>query len=154
MTIHKKQPKPIASLLQKSNYQKNTSMITQLDAVLQAYLQRHQIKGCRIGNIKQGNLIIESPTSLWLQRLQFMQSDLLSELRLHQPSIMKVKIKVNPDLAKISSPQLKKNKLVKKRAEKMSQEIAESFLSLADNADPKLKKALISLAKFSKTDKD
>ena len=31
----------------------------------------------------------------------------------------------------------------------MSKDIADSFLALAENADPKLKKALQSLAKFS-----
>jgi len=150
MTTHKKQPKPIASFLQKSHYQKSASTVTQLNTVLQTYLLQYQIKGCRIGHIKDGSLIIESPTSLWLQRLQFMKSDLLSLLREHQPSLMRIKIKVNPELAKTSIPQLKKNKLVKKRAEKMSQDVAESFLLLADNADPTLKKALTSLAQFCK----
>ena len=83
------------------------------------------------------------------KRLQFIQSDLLTELRQHQPSLIKIKIKVNPELAKVSTSQLKKNTLVKKRATRMSKDIADSFLALAEEADPKLKKALQSLAEFS-----
>lgn len=149
MTIHKKQPKPIALLLQKNNYQQSTSLITKLDIVLQRFLKQHSISGCRIGNIENGSLIIETPTSLWLQRLQFIRSDILTELRIHHSSLISVKVKVNPALAKISTTQLKKNKPIKKRAEKMSKDIADSFLALAETADPKLKKALQSLAKFS-----
>tara|TARA_R110001583_G_scaffold34784_5_gene116418 strand:+ start:3940 stop:4413 length:474 start_codon:yes stop_codon:yes gene_type:complete len=149
MTTHKKQPKPIALLLEKNHYQKSTSLITKLDMVLQRVLKQHNISGCRIGNIENGSLLIESPTSLWLQRLQFMRSDILSELRQHHSSLISIKIKVNPNLAKISPAQLKTNKPVKKRAQKMSKDIADSFLALAENADPKLKKALQSLAKFS-----
>lgn len=117
--------------------------------VLQSYLKQHNINDCRIGNIENGSLILETPTSLWLQRLQFIRSELLTELRQHHPSLTKIKIKVNPELAKVSPSQFKKNTLVKKRAEKMSKDVADSFLALADNADPKLKKALQSLAKFS-----
>lgn len=149
MTTHKKQPKPISLLLEKNHYQKSTSLITKLDMVLQRVLKQHNISGCRIGNIENGSLLIESPTSLWLQRLQFIRSELLSELRHHHSSLISIKIKVNPNLAKISPAQLKTNKPVKKRAQKMSKDIADSFLALAENADPKLKKALQSLAKFS-----
>jgi len=149
MTTHKKQPKPITLLLKKNHYQQNTSLITKLDMVLQRYLKQHNISDCRIGNIENGSLVVETPSSIWLQRLQFIRSDLLSELRQHHSSLLNIKIKVNPNLAKLSKPELKKNKLVKKRAKKMSEDVAQSFLALAENADPQLKKALQSLAKFS-----
>ncbi|TEW54915.1 DUF721 domain-containing protein [Psychromonas sp. RZ22] len=154
MTTHKKQPKSIASLLKKNNYQQSTSLISKLDIILQRFLKQHQISGCRIGNIENGSLIIESPTSIWLQRLQFIRSDILSELRQHHSSLISIKIKVNPELAKVSPSVLKKNKPIPKRAQKMSKDIADSFLALAENADPKLKKALQSLAKFSTNKKE
>ena len=149
MTKHRKQPKPISLLLKKNDYQKSTSLVTKLDMVLQSYLKQHNINDCRIGKIQNGSLTIESPTSIWLQRLQFIQSELLTELRQHHPSLIKIKIKVNPELAKVSTSQLKKNTLVKKRATRMSKDIADSFLALAEEADPTLKKALQSLAEFS-----
>jgi hypothetical protein len=149
MTTNRKQPKPIALLLEKNNYQQSTSLITKLDIVLQRFLKQHSINGCRIGNIENGSLIIETPTSIWLQRLQFMRSEILTELRQHHSSIMNIKIKVNPNLAKINPVYSKSIKPVKKRAEKMSKDVADSFLALAENAEPKLKKALQSLAKYS-----
>ena len=149
MTTHKKQPKPISLLLKKNNFQQSTSLISKLDIVLQRLLKQHNISGCRIGNVENGSLLIESPTSLWLQRLQFIRSDILTELRQHHSSLISIKIKVNPELAKVSPTLLKKNKPIKKRAQKMSKDISDSFLALAENADPKLKKALQSLAKFS-----
>jgi len=149
MTRNKKQPKPISLLLDKNNFQQSTSLITKLDIVLQRFLKQHNISGCRIGNIENGSLLIESPSALWVQRLQFIRSDLLSELRQHHSSVRNIKVKVNPQLAKASPAQLKKVKPAKKRAQKMSKGIAESFLALAENADPQLKKALQSLAKFS-----
>ena len=153
MTTHKKQPKSIALLLKKNHYQQSTSLITKLDMVLQSLLKQHNISGCRIGNVENGSLLIESPTSIWLQRLQFIRSDILSELRKHHSSLISIKIKVNPELAKVAPSQLKKSKPIQKRAQKMSKEIADSFLALADDSDPKLKKALQSLATFS-TNKD
>jgi hypothetical protein len=153
MTIPRKQPKPIALLLEKNNYQRSTSLITKLDIVLQRFLKQHSINGCRVGNIENGTLIIESPTSIWLQRLQFVRSDILTELRQHHSSIISIKVKVNPDLAKINPSHSKTKTLVKKRAEKMSKDVADSFLALADKSDPSLKKALQSLAKYSITEK-
>ena len=150
MTTNKKQPKSISLLLKKNHYQQSTSLIAKLDMVLQSYLKQHNINACRIGNIENGRLTIESPTSIWLQRLQFIQSDILSELRKHSPALTNIKVKVNPKLAEASPPHLRKKNRVKKRAEKMSPDVADSFLALADNAEPKLKKALQSLAKYSK----
>jgi len=149
MTIHKKQPKPIALLLEKNHFQQSTSLISKLDIILQRLLKQHNIDGCRIGNIENGSLILETPTPLWLQRLQFIRNDILSELRQHHSSLITIKFKVNPELAKVAPSAIKKVKPAKKRAQKMSKDVAESFLALADNADPKLKKALQSLAKFS-----
>ena len=153
MTTHRKQPKPIALLLEKNNYQQSTSLITKLDIVLQRFLKQHSISGCRIGNIENGSLIIETPTSIWLQRLQFIRSDILTELRQHHSSIINIKVKVNPNLAKVNPIHSKTKKLVKKRAQKMSKDVADSFLALAETADPTLKKALQSLAKYSVGDK-
>lgn len=150
MTTFKKQPKSIASLLKKNHYQQSATLITKLDMVLQSILKQHHISGCRIGNIENGSLLIETPASIWVQRLQFIRSELLSELRKHHRALISIKIRVNPGLAKVSNKQVKKKITTQKRAEKMSHEVAESFVALAENADPKLKSSLLSLAQFSK----
>ena len=82
-------------------------------------------------------------------RLQFMRNDLLSLLRQASPGLLKINIKVNPRLSiDINKPKKVKN-ITKKRATRMSQDVADSFLALAEDADPALKKVLQSLARFS-----
>lgn len=152
MTSYKKKPKTIASLLEKTPFQQSTSLITELNTILQRILKSHHIPRCRIGSINGGSLLIESPSAIWLQRLQFIRSELLFEFRQHHPSIINIKVKVNPELAKVPVKEIK-SKRPKKRATKMSSDVAASFLALADNADPKLRKALQSLAKFSTEEK-
>lgn len=145
-----RQPKTVSSLLQKSRLQHNTSLITKLNSLLQSYLKQHNIQGCRIGNLQNGSLIIEIADATWLIRLQFIQSELLSLLRKQSPGLRKIEFKVNPTLKVSSNPLKRKPKKVIKRAAKMSNDVAHSFLALAEEAEPALKKALQSLAKYTK----
>jgi len=145
-----RQPKTVAHLLKKSELQYNQPLFTKLDSLLQSFLKQHNITGCRLGNLQNGSLLIEIPNANWMVRLQFMRHDILSLLRQASPGLLKVNIRVNPRLS-ISHSTPKKNKnRVKIRATKMSADIADSFLALAEDADPDLKKALQSLAQYSK----
>ena len=146
----RRQPKPVAQLLNKSGLQYDLPLFTKLDSLLQSFLKQHNISGCRVGNLQSGSLLIEIPNANWMMRLQFMRNDLLSLLRQASPGLLKINIKVNPRLAIDKSKARKVKKGPKIRAEKMSEDVADSFLALADDADPALKKALQSLAKFSK----
>lgn len=140
----------MAQLLKKSELQYNQPLFTKLDSLLQSFLKQHNIDGCRLGNLQNGSLLIEIPNANWMVRLQFMRNDLLSLLRQASPGLLKINIKVNPRLSIAkSSPKKNKNR-VKKRASKMPADVADSFLAMADDADPALKKALQSLAQFSK----
>lgn len=145
----KRQPTPVALLLKQSGLQYDLPLFTRLDSLLQGFLKQHNIKGCRVGNLQNGSLVIEIPDANWMMRLQFMRNELLSELRKASPGLLKINIKVNPRLS-TQTPKLKKARsLPRIRATKMSEEVAESFLALADDADPELKKALQSLATYS-----
>ncbi|MEI6896055.1 MAG: DciA family protein [Psychromonas sp.] len=145
-----RQPKTVAQLLKKTELQYNQPQFTKLDSLLQSFLKKNNIAGCRLGNLKNGSLLIEIPDANWMVRLQFMRNDLLSVLREACPGLMKVNIKVNPRLS-ISKTLPKKNKnRVKQQAKRMSADVADSFLALAEDADPDLKKALQSLAQYSK----
>ncbi|WP_037027204.1 DciA family protein [Psychromonas aquimarina] len=145
-----RQPKPVSLLLKKSGLQHDAALITKLDSLLQSFLKQHNIQGCRIGNLQNGSLLIEIPSSTWLMRLQFMRSELLSLLRQQLPALLTIKIKVNPRLSQLQDKQKKKKNRVIKRASKMPNDVAQSFLALAEDADPALKAALHSLAEFSK----
>ena len=145
-----RQPKPVAQLFKQSKIQSNLPLFTKLDSLLQSFLKQHNIKGCRVGNLQNGSLLIEIPDSNWMMRLQFMRSELLSVLRQASPGLLKINIKVNPRLS-VDKVALKKSKVkTKRRAVKMSTDVADSFLALAEDAEPALKKALQSLAKYSK----
>ena len=144
-----RKPKPVSFLLQKSELQHDTNLIIKLDSLLQSYLKQHDIQNCRIGNLKNGSLLIEIPDATWKIRLQFIRNEILSELRQYIPSLLNLKIKVNPRLKTVTNRTKSKPQKTIKRATKMSSDVAQSFLALADEADPELQKALRSLAKYS-----
>tara|TARA_R110001583_G_scaffold67490_7_gene192906 strand:+ start:14668 stop:15129 length:462 start_codon:yes stop_codon:yes gene_type:complete len=145
----RRQPEPVALLLNKSGLQYDLPLFTKMDSVLQSFLKQHNIKGCRVGNLQNGSLLIEIPDANWMMRLQFMRNELLSLLRQVSPGLLKINIKVNPRLS-IQPDRTKKTKQRPKiRAAKMSEDVADSFLALADDTDPALKKALQSLASYS-----
>ena len=149
-----RKPKTVAQLLKKSELQYNQPLFTKLDSLLQSFLKQHNIDGCRLGNLQNGSLLIEIPNANWMVRLQFIRNDILSLLREASPGLLKVNIKVNPRLSMTKNiPKKNKNK-VKIHATKMSSDVADSFLALADDADPALKKALQSLAQYSKKQSD
>jgi len=100
--------------------------------------------------LQNGSLLIEIPDATWMMRLQFMRTDLLTLLRQQAPALMRIKIKVNPALSKITKKQHEQSKKNIKQAEKMPADVADSFLALAENAEPGLQAALRSLAKYSK----
>lgn len=144
-------PKPVSFLLQKSELQHDTNLISKLDSLLQSCLKQHNIPNCKIGNLQNGRLLIEIPDATWQLRLQFIRDELLSLLRQQVPGLQKLKIKVNPRLKEQEAKSTnKKLKPIKKRASKMPSDVAQSFLDLATDAEPGLQKALRSLAKFSK----
>lgn len=149
----RRQPKPVAQLLKKSGLQYDLPLFTKLDSLLQSFLKQHNIKGCRVGNLQNGSLLIEIPNANWMMRLQFMRNDILTTLRQASPGLLKINIKVNPRLAIDTSKAIKTKNRPKIRAAKMSEDVADSFLALADDADPALKKALQSLALFSQKNK-
>lgn len=145
-----RKPKPVSLLLKKSGLQHNTSLITKLDSLLQSCLKQHNIQGCRIGSLQNGSLLIEIPDATWQLRLQFIRNELLTQLRQQVPGLLNIKIKVNPKLKQVAKKPEDKPKKAIKRASKMPNDVAQSFLALAEDADPALQAALRSLAKYSK----
>ncbi|MCG6201911.1 DciA family protein [Psychromonas antarctica] len=145
-----RKPKPVSFLLKEIGLQHDTALITKVDSLLQSYLKQHNIKDCRIGNLQNGSLLIEIPDATWLIRLKFMQSELLTLSRQLVPGLLNIKIKINPTLKQATAKSEKNTKKVIKRASKMSNDVAQSFLALAENADPGLQAALRSLAKYSR----
>ena len=148
--IKNHKPKSVVTLMQRSHLQQEAMRMSELNILLQKYLKQYQISDCRIGNVKSGCLTLEVQSAAWKMRLQFMQSDILSALREKVPGLIKMKVNVNPRL-NLSKNTLRSTKpLQQKRASLMPKDVAESFLILAEGADPKLKEALTSLALYVK----
>ncbi len=146
-----RQPKPVSQLLKKCGLKHDVTLVTELNSLLQSFLKQHNIEGCKIGNLQNGSLIVEIPNANWQMRLQFIRSELLTVLRQKSPSLKSIKIRVNPKLCEVKVTERKVSRKIKeKRAVKMPSDVANSFLALAEDADPELKSALQSLAKFSK----
>lgn len=145
-----RQPKPVSFLLEKIGLQHDAALLTKLDSLLQRHLKQHHIQNCRVGNLQNGSLLIEIPDAIWMTRLKFMHSELLTLLRQEVPGLLNIKIKVNPALKKRDPTDKKNRKKVIKRASKMSNDVAQSFLALAEDADPALQAALRSLATYVK----
>lgn len=145
-----RQPKPVSSFLKQNRLQHDTSLITKLNSLLQSYLKQHNIEDCRVGNLQNGSLLIEIPNATWLIRLKFMQNELLTLLRQQVPGLLNIKFKVNPTLKPLNYKPRKAPKKEIKRAAKIPHDVALSFLALAEDADPALRAALRSLAKYSK----
>jgi hypothetical protein len=145
-----RQPKSVSSLLNTSGLQHDMTQIMALNSLLQRHLKQHNIQGCRVGNLQNGSLLLEIPDATWMMRLQFMRTELLTLLRQQLPSLLRIKIKVNPALSKSTKTQHTSAKKSIQRASKMPADVADSFLALAEDAEPGLQKALRSLAKYCK----
>ena len=145
-----RKPKPVSLLLKKTGLQHDTSLITKLDSLLQSCLKQHNIQGCRIGSLQNGSLLIEIPDATWQLRLQFIRNELLTQMRQQVPGLLNIKIKVNPRLKQATKKSKSGPKKAIKRASKMPNDVAQSFLAMAEDADPELQKALRSLAKYKK----
>lgn len=145
-----RQPKALSALLQKNDLKHDAGLITKLNSLLQSYLKQHNIEGCRIGYLQNANLLIEIPSSTWLIRLNFMRTELLTLMRQEIPGLLNIKIKVNPTLISAKKKSTSKRVSPKKRASKMPLDVAQSFLAMADDAEPGLQAALRSLATYSK----
>ncbi len=147
--LKNRKPQPVSLLMKNNPLQQKGIQISQLNSLLQSFLKQHNISNCRIGNVKNGLLMLEVPDAMWKMRLQFIQNEILSLIRLKEPSLIQMKVIVNPRLAANTQKIKKQKKNSIKKADLMPKDIAEAFLLLAENADPKLKKALRSLAQYT-----
>lgn len=145
-----RKPKKLSTLLANTELQHDALLISKLNILLQTKLKKQSIQGCCVGNFKNGILTIKMASAIWKNRLEFQRSELLTLFRSQIPSITKMKFLVDPTLAKQTQVQKQARVVNHKRAAKMPEDVAQSFLDLAENAEPALKEALLSLAQFKK----
>ena len=120
-----------------------------LDKVLKSHLTSEMALHCRLGNIKDNFIMIETDRSEYLTQLKFNSLELLSALRKHRAfmHIATIKFKVCPEF----NNQLSNYDLTDKfgatentENNQLSQETIDSFRdAIKDIADDKLKEILI-----------
>ncbi len=117
-----------------------------LDKVLKSHLSDDIAAHCRIGNIKDNFIVIETDRSEYLTQLKFNSLELLSSLRKH-PSFMHIaslKFKVSPEF-NTNSINYRANKTESNTINiELSQDVIDTFSNaIKDIKDKQLKEALM-----------
>ncbi|RLR17571.1 DUF721 domain-containing protein [Sodalis-like symbiont of Bactericera trigonica] len=112
---------------------------------------------CRVANVRQGVLVLETANASWKMRLRYEQPRLLSALRAQiLPSLSSIDIRINPSMArkqelnaqnKDSGQQLDRPPGEKPR--RLSVQSAASIRHVAERSEGKLKNALERLAELA-----
>jgi hypothetical protein len=148
--VRKRKPQSVSTLLSTNALQQGLHtkalQIAHMNSLLQTYLKKHNIDQCRVGNVMNGQLLLETGHAAWRTRLNFMRSDLISFFRQYEPRIRSLKIEVNPRLANVKNNTKNLKKIPKQKRSVMSEDIASAFIALGETVDPDFKKILNSLA--------
>lgn len=151
------QPESLTALL------KNTSLLTikersealsKLNELLAKLLPEILNQQCKVVNYRQGVLIIAVSSASWLTRLRYEQETLRSQLRQNGlRGLSSIQFKIDPVLN--SQRTILHSPAPPLYHRRLTQQSAQSLLSLAENCPTSLKKRLIELAKHAvKTDND
>ncbi|NVJ65601.1 MAG: DUF721 domain-containing protein [Gammaproteobacteria bacterium] len=85
----------LKALLEKAN--RLNSVAQTIEGYLPAELQAH----CKVASVENNVLTLITDSAVWLNRLRYFSSELMSQLRAHEfPSLISIDIKVRPDFQK------------------------------------------------------
>lgn len=108
---------------------------------------------CRVANLRQGTLVLETTNASWMMRLRYEQSHLLSALRAQiLPSLSSIDIRINPALMAKEGNQIQlaekktQNSQPESSLRHLSQESADELRRLAARSSDCLRKKLERLA--------
>ncbi len=143
-------PKPLESLLGK--YQGRLGQIAQKSESIQDYqgilemaIGAKIAPKCRVANVRDDVLIIETASGAITTTLNYVKMDILSTFRQNGlPGLVQVKVVTNPELIKKAAPQ---KPLAPRKA--MSQKTQEAILAVAQNAPASLQEKLTRLARHA-----
>ncbi|PSW18508.1 DUF721 domain-containing protein [Photobacterium sanctipauli] len=142
-------PQTTADLLDDSqlgNIQQRAIALSKLNKAVKQHLDCAEY--CRVSNYRQGTLIIETASAAWSMRLNYERNSLISKLREKLlPNLVKIDIKVNPELAAVKVE--KKDKTPDIVRKPISQKAAGYLLHTAQDAPDKIKKRLERIAALS-----
>ncbi|MGP4123398.1 MAG: DUF721 domain-containing protein [Sodalis sp. (in: enterobacteria)] len=134
--------------------QQQAIMLLKLNRAVNALLPAPLRPWCRVANVRQGVMVLETATASWHMRLRYEQPQLLSALRAQiLPSLSSIDIRINPGLAKKQEFNAKNNYgsqkhywLIGGKPRHLSVQSAMSIRHVAARSEGKLKNALERLA--------
>lgn len=139
-----------------NKFQHHVDELLVLNKELKKVLPQQLAPFCQAANLKQGQLMIHVASASHQMKLNYERMNILSSLRQAGFNhLIGIEFKIAPNL--YQSPELTKElearSKPKVKKQKISPQAAESILSIADFAPPKLKLRLESLARLSNTNR-
>ncbi|UDG80142.1 DUF721 domain-containing protein [Candidatus Steffania adelgidicola] len=139
-----------------SRIQRRALMLINLNRAVNSQLSVLLRPWCRVANVRQGVIVMETANASWKMRLCYEQPQLLSALRVKiLPSLLSIDIRINPGLARKQELNVPHNvrdlycyqDFKKNRC--LSLESAAYIRDVAGRSEGKLKKILERLAKLA-----
>lgn len=140
-----------------SQIQQRTIMLLNLNRAVNALLPARLRPWCRVANVRQGVMVMDTANATWLMRLRYEQPQLLSALRSRiLPSLSSIDIRINPGLARKqecsaqnsdSCQQIHQH--IKEETKRLSVQSANSIRRVAASSEKTLKNALERLAELA-----
>ncbi|MBE0369313.1 DciA family protein [Pseudoalteromonas aurantia] len=131
------------------SYSEKSQAMSQWQSCLEKAVGPVLIKKCRIGNYRDGTLVIEAASATLATRLNFLKMDILSQFRASGMfECAQVKIVTNPEAQQRLTPK-KENKTINDETHKrrsMSEQTGLQLIELANNAPSSLQAKLLKLA--------
>ena len=137
-------PSPVTGLLRKPGFPaegvlQRGRFLLKLDHLLRSILDHESSLHCRVGNVRDGLLILYTDSAAWATRLRYQTPALLQQLQTHKglQGLQKIELRVLPE----------EKKLEKNQRVEMSSAAASCLSACADTvAGEDLRKALQRLA--------
>ncbi len=132
--------------------QQRAAALLKLNRAVKGLLPAPMKPWCRVGNYRQGVLVLEIANASWMMRLRYEQPALLSALRAQiLPSLSSIDIRINPSLmVKVENvsqfDQVNAAAIREKPFRQLSAQSAEELMIVASRSPEKLRKALERLA--------
>ncbi|ROV61487.1 DUF721 domain-containing protein [Vibrio ponticus] len=130
-----------------ANLQKHAEEIMKINQLLKTILPKNTVDHCRVANLRDNHLVIEVASAAIMMKINYDRLNILNQLRSQGfARLIAVEVQINPDLYRVkTSAQPKQTK----SRDPISDTAAEYLKTVAQNAPPKIKARLESLAQLA-----
>ncbi|RJE76896.1 RNA-binding protein [Pseudoalteromonas sp. MSK9-3] len=138
------------------SYTEKSQAMAQWQSCLESAVGPVLIKKCRVGNYREGTLVIEAASATLATRLNFLKMEILSQFRAAgMIECAQVKVVTNPEAQQRLTPKRDDQIRPEKQSEGrvMSAQTAQQLTEIAGNAPPSLQAKLLKLAQHAQKNK-